>query len=825
MKILNRIIIAGTLLCSMSALAVPAKRMSYTVTQPDGTEVTLTKAGDEFNKFYLTTDNQVVLYANGGYYFATIGNHGAATFSDVLAADPDKRNVAQRAFVETLNAENISLAMNLAAERSKLSPAKSKRSFGNEASRSPEIPQVGVGLNPGNKNFTSTGSPRVLILLVEYSDVKFKTSDPQNYFSAMLNEKGFSKNGATGSALDWFTDASAGHFTPQFDVYGPVTLPNKRAYYGANDSNGDDLRPHQMIIDACKALDSTINFKDYDLNNDGMLDNVYVFYAGEGEADSDVLEAVWPHQWDLSSAYVTLELDGITIDHYGCSNEWDSYNRCTNGIGTFVHEFSHVLGLPDLYHTTSTVYYTPCSWSVLDYGPYNNEGRTPPTYSIFERNAFGWAEVDVLDKSPRSIELEHIMKSNHGCIIPVPDKTTEFFLLENRQQIGWDEYIPGHGMLIWHIDYNSYQWGNNSVNNNVIHQYVDIEEANNDPSGNRPNSLAGWPFPGNKGVTSFTDDTTPSMTAWSGTKLETPITDIYESNGIISFDVCGGKPAIAAPVAIQPSDSQINGSGFVASWLPVEGAVDYLLTVSTEGEKTILTDTNDFGSGTLFSNADGWSSSTTAIYNSAGNFGQSSPSFKMSKNDDWFMTPAYEHPIIKVNFWVKGMSQTTNPLTVYSVDNGNETAIGTMTDWNKSSGVVREFIVPNESTHQLKFKFSKPSAGNLAVDDVTVTYNATSAEVLEGYNDRSSSGALEMIVNCPKSAVYSYSVKAVNADGKTSKPSQKITVSFTSGIETVITDSDNAPVEYFNLQGRRIENPGNGLYIRRQGSKAEKVIL
>lgn len=827
MKILNRIILAGALLCSMPALAVPAKRISYTVTQPDGTEVTLTKAGDEFIKFYLTADNQVVFHANDGYYFATIGNDGAAIPSDILAADPDKRNDSQKAFVKALNAEKISIAMNLTAERSKLAPAKAKRSFENTASRSAEIPQIGVGLNPGNKNFTSIGSPRVLILLVEYSDVKFKTANSQSYFSSMLNEKGFSKNGATGSALDWFTDASAGHFTPQFDVYGPVTLPNNRAYYGANDFYGSDARAYEMVIDACNALDSSINFKDYDNNNDGMLDNVYLFYAGEGEADSEETNAVWPHQWDLSGAGLTITLDGVTIDHYGCSNEWDiNYNRAV-GIGTFVHEFSHVLGLPDLYHTKSnSAYYTPCEWSVMDYGSYNDEGRTPPTYSIFERNAYGWAEIEILEKEPKSVELEHILTSNRGYLIPVPGKTTEFFLLENRQLRGWDAYIPGHGMLIWHIDYNTYQWGNNTVNNNKSHQYVDIVEANNNSDGSNASTLAGWAFPGTKNVTSFTDTSTPCMRSWGGLNLETPITEIAESgSGIISFDVCGGKPAIEAPVALQPSNSQISESYFIASWLPVDGAVDYLLTVNTEGEETILTDINSFGAKTSFTNADGWRSSTTTTYTSSGNYGQSSPSFKMGKNGDWFATPAYDGPIVKVNFWVKGMTQTTNPLIIYSVENDNEIQIGTMTDWNQSSGVVREFIVPNESTRQLKFVFSKPSAGNLAVDDVTVTYNATTSAVLDDYNDRSSSGALEMVVNCPKSAVYSYSVKAVNADGKISKPSQKITVSFTSGIETVITDSENAPVEYFNLQGCPVENPDNGLYIRRQGSKVEKVIL
>ncbi len=352
MKAINRILLAAAaLVCSASAFAVPAKRISYTLTQPDGSVVTLTKAGDEFNKYYLTSDNKVVLRGGDAYYFATVGPDGTAVRSEVLAADPGKRDGVQRAFVAAVNDEKVSEAMNATARRSKLAAPTVAGSYGNAASRADGIPQVGIGLLPSSKNFTSKGSPKVLIILVEYSDVKFRTANPQNYFNSLLNAKGFSQNGASGSVADWFNDASAGQFTPQFDVYGPVTLPNNRAYYGANDFYGDDVRPHTMVIDACKALDSSINFKDYDNNNDGLLDNVYLFYAGEGEADSNVDNAIWPHQWDLSAAGSTITLDGVKIDHYGCSNEWDINYRRAVGIGTFVHEFSHVLGLPDHYQT------------------------------------------------------------------------------------------------------------------------------------------------------------------------------------------------------------------------------------------------------------------------------------------------------------------------------------------------------------------------------------------------------------------------------------------------------------------------------------------
>lgn len=828
MKKFRYMAVAGALLTVTAAMAVPAKRITFTATQPDGTTVTLTRAGDEFNRYFLTEDNQVVVgNESKGYYFATVDEQsGRMVASKVEAADVRSRDAGQTAFVAALNREALGDAMKLNLSKSRIAPKASSRTIAPKSKAS--LPaQSGVGLFPG-ASFPRTGSPKGLVILVEYTDVKFNTSyNAADYFKRMVSEKGFSEYGGTGSALDYFTEMSMGKFTPDFDVYGPVTLPQNQAYYGANDEYYDqDMRAEYMVVDGCKLLDNVINFKDYDTDGDGYVDNVFVFYAGQGEASYGDENTVWPHQWELESGRISLTLDGVKISRYACSNEWESTRP--DGVGTFVHEFSHVMGLPDLYHTeSSSAYYTPCNWSVLDYGPYNNDGRTPPAYSIFERNAMGWIDPVVLDKTPQSVKLEHIETSNEGCLIPT-GSNDEFFLLENRQQSGWDTYIPGHGMLIWHIDYNTSVWNNNSVNNTESHQYVDIEEANNNPNGSNAAALQGWAFPGTNGrYTSFTDDTKPNMVTWSNKRLETPITNITEKDGIILFDVCGGAGAIVPPVVNTPDPDNIGTNYFIASWNPVEGAVDYLLTVmESEGDSTPSTDSCGFGSNGSFKLPSGWTSSHTKTYTSSGSYGISSPSYRMEKGYS-FTTPRYDNPITKISFWAKGQGQTTNTASLYVVDGTKETKLTDFSDWNTKSGATVNYDIEDSSVYQLKFVYNKELNGNLAIDDVVIT-TGSSVSALPDYDEVSTKGATSVRVsNLPAGkTLFKYSVKAVDADNNKSVASNAVLVDLTmSGVEDVMVDDNDTPVEYYNLQGIKVSDPVSGVYIRRQGSHVEKVKL
>lgn len=382
--------------------------------------------------------------------------------------------------------------------------------------------------------FPAEGSPRALVILVEFSDRTFSMSDPHDYYDRLLNEEGFSDYGATGSCRDFFVENSHGRFTPHFDVYGPVQLSKIMKYYGANTLYGNDIRPYEAVIEGVKLLDDEIDYSDYDLNDDGLIDNVFVFYAGYGEADSYVYNSIWPHSADLDEFNLGKEyyFDGKRLNRYGMSNEIDYTYRRPDGIGTFVHEFSHVMGLPDLYCTDYTGCFTPGGYCTLDLGSYNNQGRTPPHYSIFERYSLGWIDP-VKVESPGTCVLDPIHISNSGLIIPT-ERENEFFLIENRQQECCDEFIPGHGMLVWHIDFDQKKWDDNGVNNDASHQYVDLVEADNRRT---ESTRDGDTFPGRNGITELSQYTTPAFKSWSGEPVGYSLSDIEETGNKLKFTI------------------------------------------------------------------------------------------------------------------------------------------------------------------------------------------------------------------------------------------------------------------------------------------------
>ena len=202
-----------------------------------------------------------------------------------------------------------------------------------------------------------------------------------------LNKPGYSDNGATGSARDYYYDNSNGVFEPIFDVYGPIKLSQNMAYYGANDSSGNDKNPEQAVKEACQAIDNIVDFSNYDLDGDGEVDLVYMVYAGKGEADGGSSNTIWPHQWNLSSAGVNLILDGKTVDRYACGSELNG-SGSIDGLGTICHEFGHAMGLPDFYDTdydTNGQGRTLLDYSLMDSGSYNNDGWTPPYLNMEER--------------------------------------------------------------------------------------------------------------------------------------------------------------------------------------------------------------------------------------------------------------------------------------------------------------------------------------------------------------------------------------------------------------------------------------------------------
>lgn len=407
-------------------------------------------------------------------------------------------------------------------------------------------------------NFPLTGEPHSLVVLVDFPDKAFSMENPNGYFDRMLNSPDFTDNGATGSVRSYFTSNSCGLFNPVFDVVGPITLPHDVKYYGANvfvEKDGavyiSDAHPEQLVIHACTILDADgFDFSVYDYNGDDEIDNIYLFYAGYGEADGGDANTVWPHALNILDVETDQPyiFDGLYLNHYACSNELRFPGKTPDGIGTFVHEFSHVMGLPDLYSTLSTVSGTPGDWDVMDVGCYLNSSRTPPNYSSFELMALGW-----LDPEELTVDADYSLSPLHGddgkAYIVHAASPDEFYLFECRQQVGADSFLPGHGMLVWHIVYDEERWTSNTVNSFSDYKSVKLVEADNLPGhyeilegpNSRPELVyvkanEGDPFPGTTGATSFTATGTPAFCDIAGKALGIDIIDIAESkSGVISF--------------------------------------------------------------------------------------------------------------------------------------------------------------------------------------------------------------------------------------------------------------------------------------------------
>lgn len=515
----------------VSALAIPSKPGIIKIKQCDGSVVDVVLKGDEHSHAWFTPDGYPLVREGDTFYYANVTADGTLEASPVrLNAFPSQ---SERDFRAGFNPAEAAIAMNSAVER--------------HAANRRKLP----GLYPG-ASFPLSGEQRALVVLVEYQDVSMTMPNAHDYFSRMLNEEGFADNKATGSARDFYLKSSNGNFDCHFDVYGPIKLSQNRVYYGGNDPRtGQDTRPEQMAIEACQQLDATVDFTQYDRDGDGYIDNVFIFYAGRGESSGAPAETIWPHSFNVVTRYPEPYMfDGVRLNRYACSYEWE--NGAPDGIGTFVHEFGHVLGLPDIYTTDYGASFTPGPWCTMDRGPYNNGGKTPPYFSAYERASCGWIEPVLLDR-PMSVTLPDI--SHNKAALVQTAKDNEYFLFENRQQSGWDQFIPGHGMLVWHIDFDAERWRTNSANNTPGHQRIDIEEADGLAS---EETRAGDAFPGTLRVEEFGDDTKPGMRAWNGKRQYRDITNIREKDGVISFDVMGGAKLAAPTLACSVTDDARN---------------------------------------------------------------------------------------------------------------------------------------------------------------------------------------------------------------------------------------------------------------------------
>ena len=546
------------------AYSVPASPKYYPYRQPDGTTIMLSQRGDENFHYFVDADGYpVMLQSDGSYRYIDVNGEVSPT----LVTTKPQENKLRKKF-----------------ENTKISPSEIINKYID--TNKPQIVYKNV-LTP--KSTLAEGDKKVLVILLEFADREFTNGDYEHFYN-MLNQTDYSYNGGTGSCHDYFYENSMKKYNPSFDVYGPVKLSHGYAYYGEDKTGqtGQDQRAGEMIKEACQLLDNQIDFSQYDNDNDGYVDNVYAYFAGKGQHDGGEASSIWPHAHYLSYTDAgSYETDGVIVNRYATSNELQG-NGDLVGIGVFCHEFSHVLGLPDLYDTYDSSAHTVGYWSVLSIGNYLNEGRTPPNMSAYERYALGWLTPNEFSK-PEDISLQNI-NTNEAYIVNADNESNEYFLFENRQKLGWDSFLPGHGMLVWHIDYNQEAWEMNIVNTRKSHQYVDIEEADGQADAT---TYTGDSFPGTSGITSFTDETNPSMKSWAGNPQNKPITDINEtSEGVITFKVMGGKRNLTET---ETETIETTPTSITLQWTPCSDCDFQLLSVYTkDGEiKKFVEDYNE----------------------------------------------------------------------------------------------------------------------------------------------------------------------------------------------------------------------------------------
>lgn len=387
--------------------------------------------------------------------------------------------------------------------------------------------------------------PRILVIMVNFADYELLSTKAD--VDSMFNGQNWTKDGATGSVRQYFYDQSMGAYDPQFDIVGPVTLSGGYASYGSSNTAVG------MVKEACTLVDDSVDFALYDTDNDGVVELVYAFYAGFGENDppsedlipnSEVL--VWP-QFVSNISGGTYDGKRVTACEY--SNELDGYYSTAEksviaGIGVACHEFGHALGIPDFYATNGTNHKLLGAWDLMCYGPYNNDMHSPPSLTAYERFYMGWLTPTLITKAD-TLSLEHIALSNEAFMITENDShnldgvnpdTTVFYLLENRQQQGWDIGIPGNGLMITRVDYQPALWRSNILNNNPSRLGYDLIEADGlTPATDTNAGYFGKPgdvFP--EGATEYTDIP------------DHAITDISMTDGVITFVYRGG---------IQPTDT------------------------------------------------------------------------------------------------------------------------------------------------------------------------------------------------------------------------------------------------------------------------------
>ena len=716
----QRIFILNALLCLvLSVWAVPAKRGVWcSLSLVDGTEVKAQLVGDEFLHYYVSEDGTKYVQdeATGLYRKMT-----------------DEVTAQRRAAVRRAQAQGRQKRM--------LRKAQASNVF--------------------------QGTKKGLIILVQFTDSKFKSGHDLALYKRIANDENYSGNNFRGSIKDYFKVQSHGQFELDFDVAGICQLQHPYAYYGKNNSQEEDVKAGQMVAEACLwAHEQGFDFSKYDWNGDGEVDQVFVLYAGHGEASYKDANTVWPHMFYLSASDYgkPLSLDGVTVDTYACSSELNGDGNL-DGIGTFCHEFSHCMGFPDLYDTSYAGWFGMGDFDLMCSGSYNGESKCPAGYSAYEKAECGWLtlkDMTNIEQETSIVGVQPMSADGDAYIIKNKGHEDEYYILENRQKTGWDSYLPASGLMITHVDYDADIWDWNMPNTSGKY-----EDANGNTKTNDHQRLT--IFRAGKSTDEYGDasDLYPYGSNNSLTKTSSPAATLYNTNsdGSKYMHVAITNIAIAADGTASFTLSKEEHQGGDVPVIPSGSTMLY-----ESFDKCTGTGGNDsiwggrsIGAGTPTYDNKGWTSTQGKVYASSAcvRVGTS------SVNGD-ITTPSF----------------TVNGKAVLSFKAGA---------WNTSGdGTTLNLSVSNGTISPSSVTMKK---GEWTDYNVTITAN----------------GNVKTTFKASKLRFFLDEVKVTDAS--------------TSGIQEISASRSSSIVAYYTLGGVQVTAPSPGIYLARYADGTIKKVV
>ena len=297
------------------------------------------------------------------------------------------------------------------------------------------------------------GEKKALCVLMGFQDKPFVKTVEE--FENLMNQEGYSASGAKGSVKDFYFENSYGQLDLTVTVVGPYVTNDNLLYYAP------EYRWQTFAQEAILAADEDVDLIEFANEND-ELETFHIIYAGYGDEAISNGRQIWAHKSQLASP---VTLDGVKVSVYSCSPELrDGYGSNITNIGVICHELCHVFGAPDYYDINGFMggsYEGTGEWDLMASGNWNENGVTPAHINMFQKILYGWVVPEELTAYAEIVDMPNSAENAVAYTIEANDNG-ELYVLENRQRVGFDVSIPGHGLLIYHIHQNAV---NGYVNN------------------------------------------------------------------------------------------------------------------------------------------------------------------------------------------------------------------------------------------------------------------------------------------------------------------------------------------------------------------------